>query len=185
MLSDRDIRLAMTPEKLPPNLRHLQPLRVIPAPDDSQFQPCTIDLRLGNEFIYVVGVKDPETGHVSSVKRKVVADTFTLKQGQFVLAHTLEYIEVPPHLCVKVDGKSSLGRRGIMVHVTAGLIDPGFKGMITLELKNVGYDNMTLEWGQSICQIEVHRLSSPAMRPYGTDGLGSKYQFQMGATDAK
>jgi dCTP deaminase len=186
MLSDRDIRLAMTPDKMPPNQRHLDPLRIVPHPSDEQFQPCTVDLRLGNEFIYTVGFRDAATGANLLEKRKrKVNDEFRLKQGQFILATTLEFVSIPNWLCAKVDGKSSLGRKGIMVHVTAGLIDPGFQGTITLEIKNVSGENHMLYPGQMICQLEFHRLSSPALRPYGHPDLKSKYQFQAGVQDAR
>ncbi len=182
MLSDRDIRLAMTPQKLPPGQRHLEALEIVPMPGDEAFQPASVDLRLGNEFIYWRGVADRKVPHG---KHRAVTDRFVLKQGQFILATTLEYVAIPSHLCGKIDGKSSLGRQGVVVHVTAGLIDPGFKGMITLELKNVGYDTFGLVSGMKICQLELHRLSSPALRPYGHPELGSRYQFQAGVTDAR
>lgn len=185
MLSDRDIRLAMTPDKMPPNQRHLDPLRIAPEPPDDHFQPCTVDLRLGDEYVYWVGRKNENNKVVEHIQRQVTATKFTLKQGQFILATTLEYVEIPNWLCGRLDGKSTLGRQGVAVHITAGLIDPGFKGMITLEIKNMGYDTMMLNWGQKICQLELHRLSSPALRPYGTPGLKSKYQLQVGVQAAR
>lgn len=184
MLSDRDIRLAMTPAKMSPRLRHRAPLVVVPEPTDDAIQPSSIDLRLGNEFIYWVGTKGSDDKQ-AMVKRKVVKDHFTLRQGQFILATTLEYVEIPDWLAAQVDGKSTLGRQGVMVHVTAGFIDPGFKGMITLEIKNVGYETMRLDFGMPICQLILHQLSSPALRPYGSEGLGSRYQFQQGVTDVR
>lgn len=180
MLSDRDIRLAMTPEKQAPNLRHRDPLVIVPEPSDDCIQPASVDLRLGNEFIYWVGQKGADI-----VKRQVTKDHFVLRQGQFILATTLEYVEIPNWLCGILEGKSSLGRQGVMVHVTAGLIDPGFKGMITLEIKNVGYENVRLDFGMKISQLTLVQLSSPALRPYGSEGLGSRYQGQVGVTDAR
>jgi dCTP deaminase len=186
MMSDRDIRLAMNSAKMPPNLRHLAPLRIIPAPADDQMQPCTIDLRLGNEFIYWKPVAlNEDRSRVGRVQQRVEQPVFTLKPNQFVLATTLEYVEIPNWICAKVDGKSSLGRQGLAVHITAGLIDPGFKGMITLELKNLGYDHVRLDFGQKICQLEFHRLSSPVLRPYGHAELKSKYQGQVGVQEAR
>lgn len=184
MLSDRDIRLAMTPEKQAPNLRHREALRIVPMPEDKAFQPASVDLRLGNEFTYWSGVKDPGTAF-KYVKKTIESDQFILKQGQFIRATTLEYVEIPDWLCGKLEGKSTIGRHGVMVHVTAGLIDPGFKGMITLEIKHVGYESMILDHGMKICQLTFERLSSPALRPYGSDGLGSKYQHQIGVTDPR
>ncbi len=185
MLSDRDIRLAMTPAKRAPNQRHLDPLRIVPEPTDDCIQPASIDLRLGDQFIYWVGTKD-SSGKIVMIKRTLPSKSeFVLKQGQFILASTLEYVEIPNWLAAQVDGKSTLGRQGILVHVTAGFIDPGFKGTITLEMKNVGYDSIILKAGMKICQLVLHRLSSPALRPYGSEGLGSRYQFQAGVTDAR
>ncbi len=186
MLSDRDIRLAMTPDKMSPNQRHLDPLRIVPEPHDDQIQPASVDLRLGNGFIYWKVVADPEDSRRPiRRKREVEAERFSLKMGQFILATTLEYVEIPNWLCGKIDGKSTLGRQGITAHITAGLIDPGFKGMITLEIKNLGYETVILEHGMKICQLELHRLSSPALRPYGHPGLKSKYQFQVGVQAAR
>lgn len=180
MLSDRDIRLAMTPAKMSPRLRHREPLRIVPPPVDEAFQPASVDLRLGNEFIYWTG-RSPRDYD----KHKITKDNFLLKQGQFILATTLEYVEIPNWLAAQVDGKSTLGRQGIMVHVTAGFIDPGFKGMITLEIKNVGYETVSLNTGDKICQLILHQLSSPALRPYGHEDLKSRYQFQSGVTEAR
>lgn len=180
MLSDRDIRLAMTPAKMSPRLRHRDPLRIVPEPEDGCIQPASIDLRLGNEFIYWTG-----TGKNAYEKRKVTKSEFTLKQGQFILAKTLEFVDIPNWLAAQVDGKSTFGRQGVLVHITAGFIDPGFKGVITLEVKNVGYETMPLRAGMKFCQLVLHQLSSPALRPYGSDGLGSRYQFQAGVTEAR
>lgn len=185
MLSDRDIWLAQNPHKNPPSQRHLEPLRIVPEPSDEQFQPCSIDLRLGDDFIFWGALKDGAGKVIGHEKRHAQASKFVLKQGQFILASTLEYVEIPRHLCGKIDGKSTLGRQGITAHITAGLIDPGFKGTITLEMKNVGYDHVTLTAGMMVCQLELHRLSSPARRPYGSEGLKSKYQFQAGVTEAR
>lgn len=185
MLSDRDIRKAMDPGhlRLDEDGNPLTPLSIIPAPEDHQFQPCTIDLRLGSKFIYWVGRKQP--GWPIEVQQRV-AETpcFLLKQGQFVLAETHEIVGIPDWLCAKVDGRSSIGRQGVTAHITAGLIDPGFNGKITLEIKNLGYETMKLEAGMRICQLEFHALSSPVERPYGHPGLKSKYQNQLGVQAA-
>jgi dCTP deaminase len=194
MLSDRDIRLAMTPAKMPPNLRHREPLIIVPAPTNDCFQPASIDLKLGNEWIGWThcdpAPRNPETGEIrfstaGPEKYEKVADYMILNPGQFMLGTTIEYVEIPRWLAGQVDGKSTLGRQGILVHVTAGFIDPGFKGRITLEFKNIGPHRVALKAGMKICQLVLHELSSPALRPYGTDGLGSKYQFQKFVTDAR
>jgi dCTP deaminase len=187
MLSDRDIRLAMTPAKMAPNLRHRDPLVIVPPPSDEAFQPASIDLRLGNEFIHWTGTGRPPPGISTDgpEKHQVTKNYTILNPDQFILATTLEYVEIPEWLAAQVDGKSTLGRQGVMVHVTAGFIDPGFKGMITLEIKNVGYSRVALKFGMPICQLILHKLSSPALRPYGSEGLGSRYQHQQGVTDAR
>jgi dCTP deaminase len=194
MLSDRDIRLAMTPAKMPPNQRHLDPLRVVPAPADDCFQPASIDLRLGNQWISWTKCdpppRNPETGEIrfstaGPEKVEFTGSNVRIYPGSFMLGTTLEYVEIPNWLSGQVDGKSTLGRQGILVHVTAGFIDPGFKGMITLEFKNIGPHPVALKAGMKICQLILHRLSSPALRPYGHHELGSKYQFQSGVTEAR
>ena len=194
MLSDRDIRLAMTPAKMPPNQRHLDPLRVVPPLTDDCFQPASVDLRLGNQWIGWTrcdpAPRNPETGEIrfstaGPEKWERTASYLILHPDQFVLGTTLEYVEIPNWLSGQVDGKSTLGRQGVLVHVTAGFIDPGFKGMITLEFKNIGPHPVALKDGMKICQLILHRLSSPVLRPYGHEELGSKYQFQAGVTDAR
>lgn len=194
MLSDRDIRLAMTPAKMAPNRRHLDPLRIVPEPTDDCIQPASIDLKLGNEWIGWTrcdpAPRNPETGEIrfstaGPEKYETTAKYMIIYPGSFLLGTTLEYVEIPNWLAAQVDGKSTLGRQGILVHVTAGFIDPGFKGRITLEFSNIGPHPVALKAGMKICQLVLHRLSSPALRPYGSDGLGSKYQFQSGVTDAR
>lgn len=182
MLSDRDVRLAMTPAKMPPNLRHRDPLVMVPEPTDDSIQPASVDLRLGDEFIYWQTILNRSIQHE---KKKIITSNFQLKPGQFILATTLEYVEIPDWLAGQVDGKSTLGRQGVMVHVTAGFIDPGFKGRITLEIKNIGYETIALTAGMKVCQLILHKLSSPALRPYGHLDLGSKYQFQSGVSEAR
>lgn len=184
MLSDRDIRLAMTPAKMSPNLRHRDPLRIVPMPEDGCIQPSSVDLRLDNEFIFWQLLAD-EYGVKGYEKTKIVSNEWLLEPGQFILAGTLEFVAIPDWLAGQVDGKSTLGRNGIPVHMTAGFIDPGFQGKITLEIKNLGYESIPLTAGMKICQLILHKLSSPALRPYGSEGLGSKYQFQQGVTGAR
>lgn len=184
MLSDRDIRLAMTPAKMAPNLRHRDPLRIVPEPSDDCIQSSSVDLRLDNEFIYWHLLAD-EYGVKGYEKVKVVTNEWLLEPGQFILASTLEFVAIPDWLAAQVDGKSTLGRQGVPVHMTAGFIDAGFQGKITLEIKNLGYEAIPLTAGMKICQLILHKLSSPALRPYGHPDLGSKYQFQAGVTDAR
>lgn len=104
---------------------------------------------------------------------------FTLMPNQFRLAHTEEKIKLPPHLAARIEGKSSWARLGLQIHC-AGFIDPGFLGQVTLELKNLTDQPITLDRGAAVGQLAVFRLSSPSQRPYGSDGLSSHYQGQMG-----
>ena len=101
---------------------------------------------------------------------------------QFLLATTLERVKIPNNVCARIEGKSSLGRLGLCVHVTAGYIDPGFEGNITLELFNCAPLPIVLTPGMKIAQISFHSMDEPAERPYGHPDLGSKYQGQIGVT---
>lgn len=132
-------------------------------------QPASIDLTLGNEFI-AHGAKYGETEGCSIAPR------------EFLLATTVEEVYVPPHLVAQINGRSTWARKGLIVHTTAGFIDPGFRGTITLELYNVSMDTLYIPLGERVCQIVYSRLTSPAERPYGSAGLGSHYQGQTGVT---
>ena len=173
VLSDRDIRSELAANRL-----RIEPL------DDSDIQPASVDLRLGSKLLLFEGqsqplidVKDP----MSYFTRTVEIDEerpFELGPGEFVLGMTLEYVELPDDLVGRLDGKSSLGRLGLVVHSTAGFVDPGWKGNLTLELSNLAALPIRLYYGMKASQISLIRLSSPAERPYGSKGLGSKYQGQ-------
>jgi dCTP deaminase len=108
-----------------------------------------------------------------------------LHPGEFVLGSTLEHIELPNDLVSRVEGKSSLGRLGLLIHSTAGYVDPGFKGHLTLELSNVSNLPITLYYGMKIGQLSYVRLSTDAEFPYGSPELGSKYQGQSDPTASK
>jgi dCTP deaminase len=110
---------------------------------------------------------------------------FSLQPGQFVLGTTLEYFEIPNDMMARLEGKSSLGRVGLLIHATAGYVDPGFKGRLTLELSNVATLPIILYPTMKISQISFHRLTTPADRPYGSPGLGSKYQGQLDPTPTR
>lgn len=112
-------------------------------------------------------------------------DPFVLHPGEFVLGATLERLALPDDLAGRLEGKSSLGRLGLLTHSTAGFIDPGFDGHITLELSNVANLPITLWPGMKIGQLCLFRLSSPAENPYGSASMGSKYQGQRGPTPSK
>lgn len=105
-----------------------------------------------------------------------------IRPGEFLLASTRETVSIPNDLLARVEGKSSWARRGIMVHVTAGFIDPGFRGQITLELYNLSNVTHTILVGSRVAQLALEELDRPADRPYGSPGLGSHYQDQQGAT---
>ncbi len=108
-----------------------------------------------------------------------------LHPGEFVLGSTFESVTLPDDLAGRLEGKSSLGRLGLLTHSTAGFIDPGFTGHITLELSNVANLPITLWPGMKIGQLCLFRLSSPAERPYGSAGVGSRYQGQRGPTPSR
>ena len=137
-----------------------------------QLQPASIDLRLGHEFVV-----EGQRTCVDEGKRAC------LPRRGFALATTLEAVAVGPELVARVEGKSSFGRRGLLVHCTAGYIDPGFRGRITLELANVGGADIYLTPGEAVCQLSVMRLTSPAIHPYGSPHLRSRYQGQTTVTE--
>lgn len=106
-----------------------------------------------------------------------------LQPGQFILASTLEKVHLPDWLVGRIEGKSTWARRGLIIH-TAGFVDPGFKGQLTLEMTNLSQEIISLKLGDRIAQIAFQRLDTPAARPYGSNGLGSHYQNQEGITQA-
>jgi dCTP deaminase len=137
--------------------------------EPSNVQPASIDLTLGNEFIV-------NGAHYA------LSASCPIAPREFLLATTVESVYVPPHLVAQINGRSTWARRGLMVHTTAGFIDPGFRGTITLELYNVSVNTLYIPLGERICQLVFSTLTSPAMRPYGSAGLGSHYQGQTGVT---
>lgn len=154
---------------------------------DLQIQPASIDLRLGQAFVLYRQPLVPflDARDAESVERHVerieVPDDegFILQPGAFALGTTIERVRVPPDLVARVEGRSSIGRLAVVVHATAGFIDPGFEGQITLELSNLGRCAVKLYPGMRISQIVFHEMKSPAERPYGST-RGSKYQGQSG-----
>lgn len=158
ILSDREIVHQM-------EMGHL---KIIPL-DEKDIQPCSVDLHLGKELLTLGGKRI-----------NLASDSYKLKPMEFILGSTEEYVEIPTHLCGQVDGRSSVARLGVSIHQTGGYIDAGYNGNITLELFNCSDKEFELCWGDSICQMIIHRLSSRCIRPYGTDGLGSKYQGSEG-----
>ena len=157
-----------------------------------QVQPASVDLRLGREFLEFQHANIPCIHPTSEreveeyVEETVVPEDgeFILHPGDFVLGTTRERVEIPPDLIAHVEGRSSLGRLAIVVHATAGLCDPGYKGQITLELSNLGTAPVALTPGMRISQLTFTELTSPAERPYGSE-RGSKYQGQSGPQASK
>ena len=154
---------------------------------DLQVQPASVDVRLGREFLEFQRANIPcihpnSENEVSEYVEETVVeegDEFILHPGDFVLGTTHERVEIPPDLVAQVEGRSSLGRLAIVVHATAGFIDPGFRGHITLELSNLGSAPVALNPGMRISQLVFTELKTPADRPYGS-ARGSKYQDQAG-----
>lgn len=162
--------------------------------DEKMIQPASLDVQLGSQlFVYeteargwstgqVFGAIDPEEYlRVEDLVGLCLDDDepFLLKPGQFVLGHTLQQIELPSWIAARVEGKSSLGRLGLLIHSTAGFIDPGFNGNITLEMSNLNQRPIKLRCGMWIAQLSFEQLS-PVQRPYGSPDLKSHYQGQMG-----
>lgn len=184
MLSSRDIQAALDGD-----LRvDLIPTRLGIEPyDPTQLQPASYDLTLGREFLIPnpdvaeIDVADVPRGHTTPLR--VDNDGIILEPGEFVLACTRETVKIPSMLLGRVEGKSSLGRLGLIVHITAGFIDPGFHGQITLEVVNLAPWDITLYPGMRIAQIAFSRLSSAPLRVYG--GVGNHYQGQTGAVESR
>jgi len=177
LLSDTDILAELS----------LDGLWFEPKLGDNAVQPASVDLRLGTEFRifanHIEAAIDPANQKLPATTpvRLDKHGSFVLQPGEFVLGHTQETVQIPAYLAAQVAGKSSLGRQGLIVHATAGFIDPGFRGQITLELSNCNRLPIVLRPGMKICQITITRLSSPAEMPYGDARLGSHYQGQTGA----
>jgi dCTP deaminase len=180
LLSDRDIRAEVRANRLT-----LQPW------DPELVQPSSIDVRLDRYFRVFNNSQythiDPsvQQDELTSLVEPAGDEPFVLHPGEFVLGSTLEIVTLPDDLASRLEGKSSLGRLGLITHATAGFIDPGFSGHITLELSNVANLPITLWPGMKIGQLCVFRLSSPAEHPYGSERYGSRYQGQRGPTPSR
>lgn len=161
-------------------------LRIDPLPPDRQRQPVSVDLRLGEGYrVYLPRSIPVSIGEIPSgltELKEFDEHGLSLWPGEFVLATTYEYVELGPHLVGRLEGKSTLGRLGLQVHSTAGLIDPGFRGHITLEISNVGPIPLLLHPGDLIGQLTLEHTAGKVGRPYGSPGLGSHYQGQIGST---
>lgn len=175
--SDKDIKKAIDEEKI-----GLEPLD-----NEVQIQPASVDLTLGSKYKkYSNHYFTLDTSDASVEMDDFTAeDSITLQPNEFCLATTEQYLVLPDDMIARVEGRSSLGRLRVAIHVTAGFIDPGFERQITLELKNQSPIPITLHPGQRVCQIVFEDLSSPAELPYGTAALDSKYQGQEGPVASK
>ena len=166
-----------------------RPLRIEPL-GPGAIQPASVDVRLGSGFVTVLprepfGVIVPGDPKSFGTQTVVTYEPFVLPPGGFCLASTLETVVIPDDLVARVEGKSTIARAGIAVHVTAGYIDPGFRGTITLELVNQSAHMVSLRPGMPIAQLSFHTLTTRAERPYGADGLGSRYQDQTDPTPGR
>jgi dCTP deaminase len=163
--------------------------RVVVDPfDDAMVQPSSIDVRLDDRFLVfrshtraVIDVKEDLTDLTELVKAPA-GEPFILHPGEFVLGATAERVALPEDIVGRIEGKSSLGRLGLLIHTTAGFVDAGFEGYLTLELSNVATLPITLYPGMKIGQISFLRMDRPAETPYGASSLGSKYRGQVGPT---
>ncbi len=180
LLSDRDIRAEITAGRV-----KVEPFT------EAMVQPSSVDVRLDRFFRvfenHKYSVIDPSTEQPDLTREVAVTadEFFILHPGEFVLASTYEVITLPDDIAGRLEGKSSLGRLGLLTHSTAGFIDPGFSGHITLELSNVANLPVKLFPGMKIGQLCLIKLSSPAEHPYGSAVYGSRYQGQRGPTPSK
>lgn len=180
LLSDRDI------------LAEIEAKRISVEPyDAAMIQPSSIDIRLDRFFRVFDNHKyphiDPSIEQVDLTREVEPSgdEPFILHPGEFVLGSTYEVCTLPDDVAARVEGKSSLGRLGLLTHATAGFVDPGFSGHVTLELANVATLPIKLFPGMKIGQLCFFRLSSPAEHPYGSEKYGSRYQGQRGPTASK
>ena len=180
ILSDVDIRKALAAGRI-----GVEPF------DDDDVQPSSIDLHVDRYFRTFhnarhpyIDVKKP-MDDLTELVEVPHGEAFILHPGEFVLGSTSELVRLPDDLVARLEGKSSLGRLGLLIHSTAGYVDPGFEGHLTLELSNVANLPITIYPGMSIGQISFFVLSSPAENPYGSGTTRSKYQNQRGPTPSR
>ena len=180
ILSDHTIR-----EELASGRIVIEPL------DDSCIQPSSVDLHVDSQFrVFAnsrypyIDVKRPMPDLTDLVEVKD-EEPFILHPGEFVLGSTRERVGIPDDMVARLEGKSSLGRLGLLIHSTAGYVDPGWDGYLTLELSNVANLPITIYPGMKIGQISFVQLTEPAETPYGSGAIGSKYQGQRGPTPSR
>jgi dCTP deaminase len=184
ILSDKDIKKYLNNGKIV-----IEPLEN----PDIQIQPSSVDLRIGNEFKGFRIIRKPcidpmDKSDIESYMESFYlekGEPFIIHPGEFALATTYETVQVPSDLVARVEGRSSMGRLGITMHVTAGYIDPGFRGKITLEISNIGKMPVALYTGQRVCQIVFETMTSPSEKPYGHPDRDSKYMGQESPVTSK
>jgi dCTP deaminase len=180
LLSDRDLRAEIDAGRV-----------VLDPYDPVMIQPSSVDVRIDRYFRVFHNSRYThidvarEMDDLTELVEPRGDEPFLLHPGEFVLGSTLECVTLPDDIAARLEGKSSLGRLGLLTHSTAGFIDPGFTGHVTLELSNVANLPITLYPGMKIGQICFFRLSSPAEKPYGSGASGSRYQGQRGPTPSR
>jgi dCTP deaminase len=180
ILSDRSIKDALADGRI-----------VIDPLEDGAIQPSSVDVRVDRSFRVFANHRyphiDPRLEQPDLTELVEVPDDepFILHPGEFVLGSTLERLALPDDLVARIEGKSSLGRLGLLVHATAGFVDPGWDGWLTLELSNVANLPIAIYPGMRIGQLAFFALSTPADHPYGSEGIGSKYRGQRGPTASR
>jgi dCTP deaminase len=180
VLSDRTIR------------EEIESGRIVIDPfEPSNVQPSSVDVRVDRQFrvfhnarYTYIDVRQP-MDDLTELVEITDDEPFILHPGEFVLGQTLERVTLPDDLVARLEGKSSLGRLGLLIHSTAGFVDSGFSGNLTLELSNVANLPITIYHGMPIGQISFMRMDGPVERPYGTDEAGSKYQGQAEPTPSR
>ncbi len=180
VLSDRTIREELAKGRI-----------IIDPMEPSDIQPASVDLHLDRKLLVFRNTRQPyidvrkEMPDLTDMEEIKGDAPFILHPGEFVLGSTLEHVALPDDLVARLEGKSSLGRIGLLIHSTAGYVDPGWVGHLTLELSNVANLPITLYYGMKIGQISFLRLTSPAENPYGSPALKSKYQGQIEPTASR
>ena len=180
LLSDRDIRAEVDGGRV-----------VLEPYEPAMVQPSSVDVRLDRFFRVFENHRYPhidpaaEQPDLTRMVEVTSDEAFVLHPGEFVLASTFEVVTLPDDVAARLEGKSSLGRLGLLTHSTAGFIDPGFSGHVTLELSNVATLPIMLWPGMKIGQLCFFRLSSPSEHPYGSARYGSRYQGQRGPTPSR
>ncbi len=180
VLSDRSIKEALEEGRIV-----IRPLK------QDDIQPASVDLHLDRKILVFSNYQKPfidvreSMEKLSQIVEIPANEPFILHPGDFVLGSTMEHIELPEDLVARLEGKSSLGRIGLVIHSTAGFVDPGWKGNLTLELSNLARLPITLYYGMKIGQISFLQLTTPADRLYGSESLGSKYQGQTEPTASR